>query len=333
MKKIFILTVAALLMYSCGDDVEFNTPALQGDKDGSLWKAEYFSGSINDSGKLILSGGLGQEQVILELNDTNVGTYTLGENSSNVARFINAAQVEYATSNEPDETVQLYPADGEIVVEAYNVSSNTITGTFWFNAFTETGLGKVNFSQGNFYRIPLTGTGSTVVSCDDAVAASQAAQTTYEATATSSTDYIANCNSYKQTLMQQIISCGDDNNILQNIIDGLNCDDVDEDGILNENEDVDADGDITNDDTDSDGIPNYLDNDDDGDSIPTSLEDVDGDGNVTNDDTDSDGIPNYLDNDDDGDGILTIDEDADGDGDPTNDDSDMDGIPDYLDAT
>ena len=72
--------------------------------------------------------------------------------------------------------------------------------------------------------------------------------------------------------------------------------------------------------------------DDDNDGIPSILEDIDGDGDVKNDDTDEDLIPNYLDIDDDGDGILTIDEDANGDGDPTNDDTDGDGTPDYLDT-
>jgi len=68
----------------------------------------------------------------------------------------------------------------------------------------------------------------------------------------------------------------------------------------------------------------------DNDGVPNELEDVNGNGFLTDDDTDMDGIPNYLDDDDDGDGILTIDEDTNGDGDPTNDDDDGDGIPNYL---
>ncbi|PXX23246.1 FKBP-type peptidyl-prolyl cis-trans isomerase [Arenibacter sp. ARW7G5Y1] len=48
--------------------------------------------------------------------------------------------------------------------------------------------------------------------------------------------------------------------------------------------------------------------DHDRDGVDTILEDLDGDGNLFNDDTDEDGIPNYLDTDDDGDGILTKDE-------------------------
>ncbi|MEZ4970157.1 MAG: hypothetical protein R2814_10995 [Flavobacteriaceae bacterium] len=58
--------------------------------------------------------------------------------------------------------------------------------------------------------------------------------------------------------------------------------------------------------------------DHDRDGVSTILEDLDGDGDLFNDDTDGDGIPNYLDADDDGDGVLTKDElgDADNNGVP-----------------
>lgn len=74
----------------------------------------------------------------------------------------------------------------------------------------------------------------------------------------------------------------------------------------------------------------FVDADQDG--VFDTYEDLNGDNDLTNDDTDQDGIPNYLDADDDGDGIDTANEDYDGDNDPTNDDSDGDQIPDYLDA-
>ncbi|MBN4076152.1 hypothetical protein JYT16_00380 [Gemmatimonas aurantiaca] len=61
-------------------------------------------------------------------------------------------------------------------------------------------------------------------------------------------------------------------------------------------------------DTDTDGIIDALDDDDDNDGILTVDEDIDTDGDPTNDDTDADTIPNYLDDDDDGDGVLTIDD-------------------------
>ena len=72
--------------------------------------------------------------------------------------------------------------------------------------------------------------------------------------------------------------------------------------------------------------------DTDGDGVFDTFEDINGDNDLTNDDTDDDGIPNYQDADDDGDGVDTADEDYDGDNDPTNDDSDGDGTPDYLDT-
>jgi len=70
----------------------------------------------------------------------------------------------------------------------------------------------------------------------------------------------------------------------------------------------------------------------DNDMVSNNDEDIDNDGDVVDDDTDGDGVPDYTDRDDDNDGILTEDEDANGDGDPTNDDTDGDGVPDYLDA-
>ncbi len=110
----------------------------------------------------------------------------------------------------------------------------------------------------------------------------------------------------------------------------------DNDGIPAELEDINGNGDLTDDDTDGDGIPNYLDEDDDGDNVLTRLEldteNLDGDDNpLTNPlDTDGDGIPNYLDNDDDGDGVLTINEEnASQDQDPSNDFTNP-AIPDYL---
>ena len=111
----------------------------------------------------------------------------------------------------------------------------------------------------------------------------------------------------------------------------------DDDGIPAEFEDINGNGDLDDDDTDMDGVPNYLDEDDDGDNVSTSNEDVDpnGDGDFSDAlDTDGDGTPNYLDNDDDGDGIETRDEEnISQDLNPINDISaDINGVPteDYL---
>jgi len=89
-----------------------------------------------------------------------------------------------------------------------------------------------------------------------------------------------------------------------------------------------------NDDTDGDGLPNYLDEDDDGDNVLTKNEkpDPNTDGNLSDaQDTDADTIPDYLDDDDDGDGVKTRDEENDTqDQNPTNDITNSDVGADYL---
>jgi hypothetical protein len=108
----------------------------------------------------------------------------------------------------------------------------------------------------------------------------------------------------------------------------------DDDGIEAELEDINGNGDLTDDDTDGDGIPNYIDVDDDGDNVLTEDEnpDPDEDGDVDDaQDTDDDGIPDYLDSDDDGDGVLTRDEENDSqDQRPANDITNSEVGADYL---
>ena len=109
--------------------------------------------------------------------------------------------------------------------------------------------------------------------------------------------------------------------------------DADEEGlVLTDLGEVDE---LLSQDTDGDGLPDFMDDDDDGDNVPTSLEGVQLDDTGAVDfelsqDTDGDGILDYLDDDDDGDGVLTRNEDLDGDLNPTNDRSDENAADDYL---
>lgn len=56
------------------------------------------------------------------------------------------------------------------------------------------------------------------------------------------------------------------------------------------------------------GLLTRINTDYDFDLIPSNMEDLDNDGNGVNEDTDADGVPNFIDNDDDNDGVLTKDE-------------------------
>ncbi|WP_271394086.1 FKBP-type peptidyl-prolyl cis-trans isomerase [Aequorivita sinensis] len=73
--------------------------------------------------------------------------------------------------------------------------------------------------------------------------------------------------------------------------------------------------------------------DHDNDGIPSYMEDLNNNQILTDDDTDDNGVPNYLDNDDDGDGRLTEYEIEIIDGEIFFPDTNGNGIPDYLDPT
>ena len=110
--------------------------------------------------------------------------------------------------------------------------------------------------------------------------------------------------------------------------------DNDQDGVPNIVEDLNGNNTLKDDDTDGDGLVNFVDVDDDNDGVPTSVEiEIKEDGTIVYTDTDGDGVPNYLDDDDDGDGRPTRDElrlNSSG-GIISIPDSNDDGIPDYLD--
>jgi hypothetical protein len=165
---------------------------------------------------------------------------------------------------------------------------------------------------------------------------------TYEDSSSSWITELIDLTSFEDTSNVQVRFNANSQNGLLWIVDDVHLigwTDSDNDGLSNDDEDLNGDGDPTNDDSDGDGVPDYLepnnrdtdgdtifdnlDPDDDGDGIPTADEDRDNDGDPTNDDYDSDGTPDYLDPDDDGDGIPTATEGI-------TTDTDSDHVPDYL---
>jgi hypothetical protein len=429
MKKLTLITLVLLTVFSCGDEVQFNTPAFQGDKENELWRAKSLTASIAENGFLTITGINNSEIVNLRVPAATERTFIVGDINAIEAEFIDGLGTSFSTNNRPDESVSIYPELGEIVIEEIDFVKKTFTGTYRFLAFDTSGLNSIGFTNGIFYRVPLVfgDFPANAITCTDAEMDADAALIAYQATFSLDLDFInqgeyeAACSAYAETLLaqqtycgdtdgsiqamidglgnceitceqaitntaeaesqyvtatigdfdekcvqylfylqRQIEICGDSNGSIQAIFDGLDCGDDDSDGVPNAFEDFNGDGDITNDDIDGDGIPNYLDDDDDGDGVLTADEAVDADGNpvdtdgdgdvdyLDNDDdgdglfsnfetgdTDGNGVPDYLDNDDDGDTILTINENADpnADGNPVDAvDVDANGIPDYLQA-
>ncbi|WP_299339066.1 DUF6252 family protein [uncultured Psychroserpens sp.] len=224
MRKIALILLTVILVSSCGDEVEFNSPAIQGNYNGNSWVASSFAADI-DFGGFLLQGSNNIETLQLVTQDDTAGVYNIGSDSPNVAIFKDANGIVYSTANEPDPSLSLYPVEGQIIIEnIIDTNPKTITGTFWFYAYSEDGLQTVNFNEGVFHKVPLVGglvaidNGSSCLQATQQVNISQAA---FNATDTSMPDYTTICNAYKTALIDKIDVCGDPDGSQQLIVDSL----------------------------------------------------------------------------------------------------------------
>ncbi|MEH6534967.1 MAG: DUF6252 family protein [Psychroserpens sp.] len=224
MKKLALILVTILLVFSCGDEVEFNSPAIQGNYNGNLWRARSYAADI-DFGGFLVQGSNNIETLQLITQDDTAGVYNLGGDSPNVAIVKDANGVVYSTANDPDPSFSLYPVEGQIIVESIiNTTPKTMTGTFWFYAFTNDGLQTVNFNEGVFHKVPIVG-GLVVInngsSCLQATQQVNITQAAFNATSTTMPDYTDACSAYKTALVGKIDACGDLDGSQQLIVDGL----------------------------------------------------------------------------------------------------------------
>jgi hypothetical protein len=160
MKKIVLLLFifgSLFIMTSCAEDIQFNAPAIQGHKNGDLWRATTFAADI-DGGGFVIEGRMLNERLQLITTDDTRGTYNIGLESGNIAIYVDTDGTIYSTKNAPDTSLFLYPPEGEIIVDDIDaLDPKGIYGTFWFNAYTADGQNVINFNRGVFYKTPLVG--------------------------------------------------------------------------------------------------------------------------------------------------------------------------------
>ena len=75
MRNIIITAVVFFASIGCSDDVQFNIPAIQGYKDGEIWKAVYQAADI-DFGGLVIEGGNNVEKLLFVTVDDGRGGIT-----------------------------------------------------------------------------------------------------------------------------------------------------------------------------------------------------------------------------------------------------------------
>ncbi|WP_460220727.1 DUF6252 domain-containing protein [Psychroserpens sp. MEBiC05023] len=224
MKKLALLFITILTILSCGDEVEFNSPAMQGNYNGEAWRASSYAADI-DFGGFLIQGSNNIETIQLITNNDTSGTYNLGGDiSSNVAIVKDANGVVYSTANSPHPSLSLYPSEGQIIVsDIIGTTPKKISGTFWFYAYTADGLQSVNINEGVFHRVSLLGglvaigNGNLCLELAQLVDNTGAAFSAVDETMPEYTDL---CNAYKTALINKIDTCGDDGSA-QAIVDAL----------------------------------------------------------------------------------------------------------------
>lgn len=216
MKKIFLIALLSLFVISCGDDIETNTPSIQGEVEDIFFRSGSSTATLNEDGSVTLTGSSSDEVVTLTASAYEEGIYSFGGGVINEATFEDFNGVLYLTGEN---------GDGEI--EITRIEGGRLSGEFYFNAL-ENGVGDtINFSKGSFFDVPLTnpGTPSTPGSdldCEEAQNIRLAAKLAYDNVDPNNTEQLQLvCNAYRNALNQEIDTCGDESGDLQAILDTL----------------------------------------------------------------------------------------------------------------
>ena len=153
MNKFQYLLVFLLVFNSCEDAIEDRTPSFQANLNGiQFWEANSFS-IITDSNGTRITGNNMLGTISIHFPLLQVGTNNMG--SSEIAVGIFQDSIYYSTMYDGISSIA-YLSDGEITIDEYNSVENTISGTFNFDAYNETGEYNLNISEGVFYRLPIS---------------------------------------------------------------------------------------------------------------------------------------------------------------------------------
>ena len=85
MKRLAILLITVLTLVSCGDEVEFNSPGFQGNREYGLWKAEFTNASIDENGYLKVTETNYQYYNVASVENGVIGTIQNDQGVESVA--------------------------------------------------------------------------------------------------------------------------------------------------------------------------------------------------------------------------------------------------------
>lgn len=140
-----LFLVLALSLASCSNDIQTNTPALQGEVNNVFFRASNSGAALNDDGSITIFGETSTQSIEITAVSTDTRSYSFDENSTSVANFTTADGAFYSTSN---------GINGSIDITDF--SEGKVTANFNFNA-VRSGLGDtLNFQRGIIFEVPVT---------------------------------------------------------------------------------------------------------------------------------------------------------------------------------
>ena len=145
MKRIILLIFAAIAFAGC-EDVQDNTPAMQGSVNEGFFKATDAFGSLapGSTTSYLLQGLNSDETLTLGLPSISPGTYILGNTPNSYASFVNFEGNIFST---------IPSGDGFIEVTSMDGANKTVTGNFRFTAYSGT-QDTLKVQRGVFYQVP-----------------------------------------------------------------------------------------------------------------------------------------------------------------------------------
>lgn len=146
MKRLFLLAALFVFAFGCSDDIESNTPVIQGSVNEEFFRAKDATATINDDGSLKLIGTSSERNITLQTSSFETGQYALGTNPSNEATFTDYGGMLYLAG----------AGTGDGMIEITKYQAGTVSGEFYFNALNN-GVGDtLNFQKGVFFEVPIT---------------------------------------------------------------------------------------------------------------------------------------------------------------------------------
>lgn len=128
MKKIISILIVLISISSCQEEVKFNNPSFQAQKDDVFWRAIDSKATLSGTGMLTIQGFTEHEVVTLTSVSKNVGTYILGTTTfANSASYIyseNSSYNEYETIIVPGTVNKIVLSNGG---SGYSTATSVIT--------------------------------------------------------------------------------------------------------------------------------------------------------------------------------------------------------------